>query len=173
MNTVNREIARVILRTLTEYARGVPGDLQDQTVQLLQSLSPIEMENIVEPCTRHFRIDFPSVGKEIIRHRNESLIVELVRAGASNSLLRNIFGVNPRQLTRIRGIVGKTRSDRRRLTGDEVAQVRKRVEEMPALDQSQLAVAVLCLDVSRNLELPFMPVYRQVTGNPAHSHDQG
>ncbi len=172
MNTVNRELSRIILRTLVEYARAYPGDLHHQTGRLLHDLSAMEIEKIVEACKRHISIDFVSVGKEILRHRNERLLSELVHAGATNGLLREVFGVTPRQLTRLRGNGGKPPAVRRRLTDNETGLVLEFTSGIPLEDGSQLATIVLCLDIVREHDLPFMPVYRCVTENPDRNHDQ-
>ncbi len=172
MNTVNRELSRIILRTLVEYARGYPGDLHHQTGRLLHGLSAIEMENIVESCKRHISIDIPSVGKEILRHRNERLLAELVRAGATNGLLREVFGITPRQLTRLRGSAGKPPTVRRSLTDVESDLVREQACGVTPEDNSHLATIVKCLDIAQEHDLPFMPVYRCVTGITDRDHDQ-
>ena len=172
MNTVNTELVRIILRTLIEYSRGYPGHLHDQTAQLLSGITPIEIENILEPCKQHFRIDIPSIGREIIRHRNDQLLRELVRAGATKALLRQIFGISPRQFTRLRDSVGNPEPCRRRLREEEIHQVRERSGSIPDGEGSPLALVVHCLDLSRELGLPFMPVYRANTDSSFQAHDQ-
>lgn len=200
MNAVNREIARLILRTLADYARGSaeepPGyggfdtsesdqpRLRIETAgreallskrdvwQLLPGLTPIEIENIVDQCAQHFRIDIPSVAREILRHRNEALLIDLVRAGAGNSLLRELFGIPPRQLTRLREAYGSPQSARRRLSEEEVRLVQEHANSMTGQDGSQLQLAAGSLEIARELGLPLMPVYRCVVERAGRSHDQ-
>lgn len=199
MNAVNRELARLILRTLANYARGAADEqrghagfetpdtsdarLRSETAglnarlakrdawQLLPGLTPIEIENIVDQCQRHFLIDIPSVAMEIVRHRNEALLVDLVLAGASNVLLRNLFGIPLRQLTRLRQEYGTPQPARRRLSADEIRLVHERADSMTGQDGSQLQLAAGSLEIALELGLPLMPVYRCVAERMGRSPD--
>ena len=87
-------------------------------------------------------------------------MAELVKAGASNQLLAELFGVGGRELSRLRSDAGAARPSRRSLNDQEEILVLERHGRLPAPRDSSWTLAIWTLDAARELELPYMAVYR-------------
>ena len=165
MNSIEETLVRNMIRHIFVIAHDGEIELSDQTRQLLSGMTPLEIERVVDLCRVNIRVDFDSVIQNIRRVRNHTLMLELVKAGASNQLLRDLFGVNHKELSRHRAETGANPPSRRHLTEDEETLVLQRHERSPIPENHgpPFTRAAWALDASRELDLPYMAVYRSMT----------
>ena len=161
MTSLNEDLVRLVLRGLMDMSRNGSYAVSPETRQLFAGMTPIEVENIVTICQRHVNVDMQSIEKNLLRVRRESLVRELILAGASNSLVREVFGLSARDLTQLRAETGIQSPARKRLKAEDIQRLQSRLEQEPPGD-SLLSRSVWSLDASRELGLPLMSVYRHI-----------
>ena len=164
MNSIEEKLVRNMIRHIFVVAHEGEIDLSDHTRQLLSGMTPLEIERIVELCRFNIRLDFDAMVQNIRRIRSHGLMAELVKAGASNQLLAELFGVGGRELSRLRSDAGAARPSRRSLNDQEEILVLERHGRLPAPRDSSWTLAIWTLDAARELELPYMAVYRCLAG---------
>ncbi len=166
---VNRDVIRMVIRNLIESAgNGYANNLSDQERCGLMNLTPLEVEQVVTQAESLVTVDVPGLLRSIGQARRDSLIKDLVQAGASNQLLRQIYGVSPRILTRLRREAGISNPGRpRQLSENEESQVLDYCETMPMKNHVQPSRALLmaewCLEAHRTLDLPYMSLHEWAT----------
>ena len=161
MNPLNEELVRTVLLGLVEISRNGSYSVSSRTRELFAEISPIEIEAIVNHCHRHVNVDVQSIEKDLLRIRRESLVRELILAGASNALVRDVFGLTPRELSLLRTETGVRSPSRRRLRAADIRLLESRLEDLPPGD-SILSRSVWSLEASRDLDLPLMSIYRHI-----------
>lgn len=163
--TVNREVVRMVIRNLIESTEnGHTGNLPGLERCGLMTLSPLEIEQVATRCVSLVKIDMPGLCREISQARKDSLVHDLVKAGASNQLLRNIFGTSIKDLTRLRRKAKTSNPGRpRRLSEAEETRVLHFCESTPIADESELRSAEWCLVAHQALHLPYMSLHAWAT----------
>lgn len=162
MNSIEETLVRNMIRQIFVVANEGGVDLSDQTRALLAGITPLQIEQVVDLCRVNIRLDLDSMFQNIRRVRNHALMLELVKAGASNRLLRELFGVSSRELSRLRAETGANTPSRRALTEHEEPLVLERLERSPINQDSSFGRAIWSLGVATELGLPIMAVYRGV-----------
>ena len=122
-----------------------------------------EVQFLAERCLGYVHIDMYSIEREINRTHQRNFIRELMRAGASNRLIRDIFGLSPRDLTLLRSEAGvnvKEGQKRRKLKPEEERILVDHHQSFPIPNPSNLDRAAWSLEASRELSLPLMLIYR-------------
>ena len=163
---VNRDVIRMVIRNLIESAGNGANTMSDQERCGLMNLSPLEIEQVVTQAESLVTVDVPGLLRSISQARRDSLMKDLVQAGASNQVLRQIYGVSPRILTRLRREAGISNPGRpRQLSEDEESQVLDYCgETIPMMGNHvvpgrALLMAEWCLEAHRTLGLPFMSLH--------------
>ena len=164
MMMVNREVARMVLRNLVDSAdSGRHVDLSALESAGLLHLSPLEMEQAATRCALHVKIEVSDICRAIRQTRRNSLILQFVDAGASNRLLRMVFGLSMRSLTRLRKRAGISNPGRpRQLTKVEETAVTRYSAVNPVPAGPCLLRAEWCLGAYEELNIPFMTIHRWV-----------
>ncbi|MCY4219252.1 MAG: hypothetical protein OXE41_05050 [Gammaproteobacteria bacterium] len=127
----------------------------------LMDLSTHEMEETILHCTPYVHVDIPSIYLQIKRTRRNRLIRDFMKAGTSNDLLRKLFGLSVRNLSRMRRAVNIQNPGRpRHLSIEEEDMLIKYCEDNPAPNGSELLLARWCLNIHSKTNIPFMTIYR-------------
>ena len=164
MNSIEEKLIRNMIRHIFVVADDVGIELSDHTRQLLSGMTPLEIERVVDLCKANISLDFNAMVQNIRRIRHSTLMMELVKAGASNQLLCELFGVGGRELSRLRVDAGASRPSRRNLTEPEELLVLERHGRSPAPRDSSYTLAAWTLETASDLDLPYMAVYRCLSG---------
>ena len=172
MNSLNEELVRMALLGLMDLSRNGTHAVTPETRQLFEGMTPIEIEHVVTLCRRHVNVDMRSIEKTLLRVRKESLVRELIMGGASNSLIREVFGFSPRDLAQLRAEARIRSPSRKRLKPDDIRRLEARREQHPP-GYSLLSRSVWSLDASRELGMPLMSVYRHINSPSTQDHEQG
>ena len=155
----------MVIQNLIESAgNGHAGNLSDQERRDLMNLTPLEIEQVATGSESLVTVDVSGLLRCVSQGRRNSLIRDLVQAGASNQVLRQIYGASPRILTRLRREAGISNPGRpRRLSEAEENRVLDYCETAPPSSHAALNRAVLmaewCLGAHRTLDLPFMSLH--------------
>lgn len=167
--TDNQQIARMVIRTLVEGAQGDSG-VSDQDRRYLIGLGPVEIEQAAARCCEYVNVDIDHILREIRRTRNETVIRKFVRAGCSNQLLRELFGLTLRDLTRLRTEApGQSPGRPRRLTEAEEKELARYCRASPIPEGSDFLRAAWCLEARHELDIPFMSIHRYIAQRPKRS----
>lgn len=166
MKPLEEDLIRNIIRALIETAQNSSVALNDQTRQLLGGISPLEIEQVVNLCSSHVRLDVDAMVRDVRRIKSQSMVTELITAGASNQLLRDLFGIRYRDIVLLRTELGINTPKRRVLTDQEERSILDRYRGYPIAESeagdTKFMAAVWSLAASRELDLPLMPIYRTV-----------
>lgn len=171
MSTLNEDLVRVVLNGLKNISRNGTYALTPETRELFAEITPIEVENITNACRRHVSVDILSIERELNRIRREPLVRDLIVAGASNSLIRELFGLSVRDIARLRTDTCIHTPPRRRLKPCDARRVSERKEQNPPGD-TPLSRSVWSLEVARDLGLPLMSVYQHINTTTRQHHEQ-
>lgn len=153
---VSKDMVRMIIWDLCESEC-----LPDEDRLLLMSLSPVDIEKISARCMSFINIEFGKILHEIKRVRKESRVDQFVYAGASNQVLRALFGLSPRGLTRLRSETMVNCPGRPRcMTIDEEAVMHDYCKYHPVPTHCEMVLANWCLDAHRLFDIPFMVIHR-------------
>ena len=163
IETVKNAIVRELFLHLVDYIGRHSAVFPDRAWRALSRMPDAEVQLLAERCLRYVHIDMYSIEREINRTHQRTFIRELMRAGASNRLVREIFGLSPRDLTRLRteaGVNVKEGQKRRKLKPEEERKLVDHHQSFPISNPSSLDRATWSLEASRELNLPLMLIYR-------------
>ncbi len=141
-------------------------DLTRWALRHLGGITPLEIECLAGPCRRHVHVHRTAIERELVRVRQEALICELITAGASNGLIRQVFGLAARDLSRLRQDAGEPAVRRRRLKAGEKRQLEVRRAQIPPGD-SLRSYVLWGLVAARECRLPLMSVVRYLQDRDA------